>query len=153
MRLVDFTKTHVLFVCVHNSARSQMAEAFLNRLGEQWFHAESAGLEPAPLNPYVVRAMAEIGYDLSMNTPHSVLDYFKMERMYHIIVKVCDSANGQRCPIFPQTRVELSWPLPDPTDFKGSEDQIMAQVRTLRDDIQASVVKFIEDYKDKKPEW
>ena len=146
MKLIDILKTHVLFVCVHNSARSQMAEAFLNDLGGERFYAESAGFEPAPINPYVIRAMAEAGYDLSGKTAHDVYEYFKQERMYHIVVKVCDLKNSQRCPIFPMTRVVLNWPLPDPSEFTGTDDVIMDKVRNLRDTIRAHVVKFIEDY-------
>ena len=76
--------TRVLFVCVHNAARSQMAEAFLNRLGEGRFTAQSAGLEPGTLNPYVVRAMQEIGYDLSGNQTKGVFDFYREAEGQHV---------------------------------------------------------------------
>lgn len=89
----------VLFVCVHNSARSQMAETFLNDLGKEYFFAESAGLEKGELNPNVVEVMKEIGYDISNNQTKSVFDFFKSGKSYTYVIKVCDEMNGQRCPI------------------------------------------------------
>lgn len=150
MKLYDYTKTRVLFVCVHNSARSQIAEAFLNRLGNDEFFAESAGFTPAPLNPYAVKTMAELGYDLSKNTVDDVFEFIKEGRMYHVIVKVCDKASAQRCPIFPMTRVVLEWGLDDPADFTGTEEEILEKVRTLRDKIKLNVEQIIEEYKNKK---
>jgi len=91
----------VLFVCVHNSARSQMAEAFLNKLGGEYFEAESAGLEEGVLNPMVIRVMDEIGIDISNNRTDSVFDFYRKGKAFSIVVKVCDEMSGQRCPIFP----------------------------------------------------
>jgi arsenate reductase (thioredoxin) len=92
----------ILFVCVHNAARSQMAEAFLNRIGAGKFSAESAGLEAGTLNPLVVEAMNEVGYDLSNNQTKSVFDFYRSGKIFHHVIKVCDEMNGQRCPIFPE---------------------------------------------------
>lgn len=136
----------VLFVCVHNSARSQMAEAFLNRLGEGLFDAESAGIEAGKLNPYVVRAMMEIGYDISQHPTHSVFEYFKEGRTYQAVIKVCDQASGQRCPIFPRTLYEENWSLPDPSTFTGSDEEIMARVREVRDTVKERIEQFIKGY-------
>ena len=83
----------VLFVCVKNSARSQMAEAFLNQLGQPDFIAESAGIETGTLNPIVVKVMAEIGYDISNNSVNSVFDFLKQGNQYSLVVKVCDQVN------------------------------------------------------------
>jgi arsenate reductase len=74
-------KTRILFICIHNSGRSQMAETFLKTMGGEQFEAESAGLEPRPVNPYVIRVMKEIGYDLSGNTSDSVMQFFKEGRL------------------------------------------------------------------------
>jgi len=137
----------VLFVCVHNSARSQMAEAFLNRLGKGNFIAESAGLEPAPINPLVIRAMREIGYDISKKEPYSVFDYFNEGRRYSFIVKVCDQINGQRCPIFPLTLKVLDWNFEDPSEFTGTDEEKLEKVRMLRDKIKDNVIALIKDYK------
>lgn len=138
----------VLFVCVHNSARSQIAEAFLNDLGKDIFIAESAGLEPAPLNPLAVKAMDEIGYDISRNSVDSVFNFFKEGRHYSMIIKVCDMKSGQQCPIFPMTREYLDWSLPDPESFDGSEEEKLAQIRALRDTIKELVIDLIKVYKD-----
>ena len=97
-------QTKVLFICVHNSARSQMAEAFLNKYGGDKFIAESAGLEPGKLNPIVVDAMKEVGIDISANQTKGVFDFFKQGRRYHYVVTVCDEANAERCPIFPGSK-------------------------------------------------
>lgn len=138
----------VLFLCVHNSARSQMAEAFLNDLGKEYFHAESAGLEKGTLNPYVVTVMAELGYDIAGNSIDAVFDFFKEGRTYSYVIKVCDEINGQRCPIFPHALQEFYWNLPDPAAFTGSEAEILAKTREIRDEIHRRVVAFIDDYKD-----
>lgn len=134
----------VLFLCVHNSARSQMAETFLNDLGKGIFVAESAGLEPAPLNPFVIKAMNEIGYDISANSVDSVFNFFKEGRHYNLIIKVCDMKSGQKCPIFPLTRDYLDWSLPDPESFEGSEDEKLVQIRALRDTIKELVIDLVK---------
>lgn len=133
----------VLFVCIHNSARSQMAEAFLNHLGEGRFLAESAGIEPGELNPFVVRAMAEIGYDLSGKKTNRVFDFFKEQRRYDLVIKVCDAAAGQACPIFPSAFVTLIWSFEDPSGFKGTDAEIMARVRVIRDSIKTRIEEMI----------
>jgi arsenate reductase len=137
----------VLFVCIHNSARSQMAEAFLNELGKGEFIAESAGLEAGNLNPYVVKAMKEIGYDLSKNKTKSVFDFYKQGKRYELVVKVCDAMNGQRCPIFPSTKATLNWDLTDPSALGGTEAEKIAAIRPIRDLIKQKVLQLIKDYK------
>jgi arsenate reductase len=92
-------KIRVLFICIHNSARSQMAEAFLNGLGDRRFFAESAGLEPGALNKDVVKAMAEIGYDISNNKTKGVLDFYRQGKTYDFVITVCDPEAAERCPI------------------------------------------------------
>jgi arsenate reductase len=135
----------VLFVCVHNAARSQMAEAFLNRLGEGKFIAESAGLEAGSLNPLVVEAMAEVGYDLSHNQTKSVFDFYRSGKIFHHVIKVCDEMNGQRCPIFPGTRSVIGWNFEDPAAFEGTREEKLAKVRDLRDRIKANVERLVDE--------
>ena len=94
-------KRDVLFVCIHNSDRSQMAEAFLRDAGGDLFNVESAGLEPGVLNPAAVEAMREVGFDISRARPQAVMDLFKAGRGYSYVITVCDDAAGERCPIFP----------------------------------------------------
>jgi arsenate reductase (thioredoxin) len=134
----------VLFVCVHNAARSQMAEAFLNRLGEGLFTGESAGLEPGVLNPDVVEVMREVGYDISQNKTKSVFEFYREGKRYHYVVKVCDQINGQKCPIFPSTIKVLDWNHEDPAEFKGEREQRLSQARELRDSILKNVNHMIE---------
>lgn len=134
--------TKVLFLCVHNSARSQMAEAYLARLGGDRFRAESAGLEPGKLNPYVVRALAEDGIDIAGKPTRSVFDLFKAGARFEVVVTVCDKEAAERCPIFPGLSERLHWPFPDPSRLTGSDEEIMAAVRAIRDDIRAAVERF-----------
>jgi len=112
-------KRKVLFVCVHNTARSQMAEAFLKEYGEDYFESESAGLEPGKLNPFVVDAMKEIGVDISTNKTKSAFDLWKAGRLFSYVITVCDESSAEQCPLFPGTVKRLQWSFPDPAVFTG----------------------------------
>ncbi len=138
MRQSDATR--VLFVCIHNSARSQMAEAFLNRLGGGRFEAESAGLEPGRLNPAVVQAMAEVGIDISRNATKSVEALLREGRRYDVVVTVCDGANAERCPIFPGAGERLHWPFNDPGAV--ARTQALDVARSVRDAIRERVEEW-----------
>jgi arsenate reductase len=139
-------KIKVLFVCLHNSARSQMAEAFLNTLAGDKFFAESAGLEVGTINPYVVKVMQEEGIDISQNKTDSVFEFFKEGRLYAYVIAVCDAANAERCPVFPGICNRINWTFPNPADFKGTDDEILAETRKVRDLIKAEIEKFIITY-------
>ena len=93
-------KQKVLFICVHNSARSQMAEAFLNLICPDYFETRSAGLEPGVLNPLAVEAMREVGVDISGKNTQSVFDVFKSGQFFPYVITVCDETSAERCPIF-----------------------------------------------------
>ena len=134
--------TKVLFLCVHNSARSQMAEAFLKKYAGDRFEVESAGLEPGNLNPFVVRAMSEVGIDISHNSTKSVFELFKAGRVFQYVVTVCSKEAAEKCPIFPGLSEKLHWPFSDPSTFTGSDEEIMAGVRKVRDQIEAAVKDF-----------
>ncbi len=138
--------TSLLFLCVHNSARSQMAEAFLKFYAGDRFAAESAGLEPGTLNPHVVRAMAERGIDISKNPTKSVLDFHKAGRSFDAIVTVCSKEAAERCPIFPGKAERHHWPFDDPSSMKGDDEAIMAGVRRVRDQIESAVKAFIAEH-------
>lgn len=132
-------KRSVLFVCIHNSARSQMAEAFLNaRCGDD-FVAESAGLEPGQLNPLAVAAMREAGIDIESNETKSAFDLFKRGKQYSYVVTVCDETSAERCPVFPGGARRLHWSFPDPAATEGTWDERLAQTRRIRDEIQARI--------------
>lgn len=139
-------KIKVLFVCVHNSARSQMAEAFLNQLAGDSFYAESAGLEPGNLNPLVVEVMKEINIDISKNETKSVFDFFKQGRLYHFVISVCDAASAERCPVFPGLTKRIGWSFEDPSSFTGTHEEKIEKTRKVRDSIKAEVENFIKTY-------
>ena len=129
----------VLFVCIHNSARSQMAEAFLNQLGGDRFEAESAGLEPGKLNPTVVAAMHEVGIDLSGRPTKSVSSMIARGPCFDYIITVCDEASAERCPAFPGPGQRLHWLFPDPSSFTGTPGERLAGTRQVRDAIHAKI--------------
>ncbi len=137
------SKIKVLFMCIHNSARSQMAEAFLNVFAGDRFEAESAGLEKGLLNPLVIEAMKEIGIDISRNKTKEVFDFFKQGKNYHFVVTVCDEASAENCPFFPSQREKINWSFPDPSKFTGSHDEKIAQIRIVRDAIKKKVEQFV----------
>ena len=137
-------KTKVLFVCLHNSARSQMAEAFLNHLAGDRFEAESAGLEPGPLNPLAIEVMGEVGIDISMNQAKSVFALYKADRLYRYVISVCDEA-AQRCPIFPGFATNLHWSFEDPASFTGSHEERLDKTRRVRDKIRTRIEDFIQE--------
>lgn len=135
-------KKNVLFVCIHNSARSQMAEAFLNEMCGPEFQAQSAGIEPGRLNPVVVEAMREVGVDISGNKTKSVDDMLKSGQSFDYVITVCDETSAERCPIFPGATTRLHWSFLDPSSFQGTSDQRLAFTRTVRDTIKAKVEQW-----------
>ena len=136
-------KQRVLFVCIHNSGRSQMAEALLRSIAGDRFEAESAGLEAGKLNPVVVASMRELGIDISSAKTKTVTDLLAQGRPYHIVVTVCDEANGERCPLFPgQVRERIHWSFEDPSAFQGTPEEKLAKTRVVRDRIKAKLEEF-----------
>ena len=121
----------VLFICTHNSARSQMAEAFLNKLCGDKYEAGSAGVTPTGINPYVAKAMAEVGVDLSTHRSKSIMEF--QGKNFNYVVTVCDAAR-ENCPFFPG-EIEVDKSFPDPSAFTGTEEEILRKVRVVRDDI------------------
>jgi arsenate reductase len=135
-------KKKVLFVCIHNSARSQMAEAFLNRVCGEQFEAHSAGLEPGRLNPVVVEAMKEVGIDLSASKTKSVSEMLESGRRFAHVITVCDEANAERCPIFPGAGQRLHWGFADPSSFRGSPAEVLQRTREVRDAIKQRIEQW-----------
>jgi len=136
-------KLKVLFVCVHNSARSQMAEAFLKELGGDRFEVMSAGIEPGTLNPYVIEVMNEIGIDISGNKVNDVFEFFKRGLLFSYAITVCDEASSERCPIFPGHTARIHWSFPDPSAVEGSHEEKLQGIRKIRDEIEAKVKNWI----------
>ena len=134
----------VLFVCVHNSARSQMAEAYLRKFGGKRFAAESAGLEPGTINPLVVEVMKEEGIDLSGSQTNSVDTFYKEGRSYDTVITVCSKEAAERCPVFPGSGKRLHWPFDDPSRASGTPEEQLSEVRRIRDEIRLQVRRFVE---------
>lgn len=139
----------VLCLCVHNSARSQMAEAYFRAFGADLFEVESAGIEPGKLNPFVVRALREDGIDIAGKKTKDVADLYRAGRTYRYVLTVCSREAAERCPIFPGLSEKLHWPFPDPSTFTGTDEEIMTGVRSVRDAIREKVRGFIADFRKK----
>jgi len=135
-------KQKILVICVHNSGRSQIAEAYMKQLGADRFVVESAGLEPAEaVNPLVVTVMREEGIDLSGKKPQSVFSLFKAGRLFDYVITVCDASSDARCPIFPGVTKRLHWPFTDPAGVSGDAAAQLRQVREIRDQIKQKLIQ------------
>lgn len=132
----------VLFVCVHNSARSQMAEALLNQMCGDEFEAQSAGLSPGKLNPLAVEVMQEMGIDISKKETRSVFDVWKSGQMFAYVITVCDETSAEQCPIFPGVTTMLHWSFPDPSTFEGTWEERLERTRRVRDMIKIMIQEW-----------
>jgi arsenate reductase len=135
----------VLFICVHNSARSQMAAALLNKLCGEYFEAHSAGLEPGVLNPLAVDALREIGIDISKNKTQAVFDIFKTGQLFPFVITVCSETEAKGCPIFPGVTTRLHWPFPDPSKLTGAWEEKLAGTRQILKEIKAKIQHFCDE--------
>ena len=140
-------KIKVLFLCTGNSARSQMAEAFLRTLAGDKYEAYSAGLEPEEIHPLTGKVMEEIGIDISSQYSKALKDYMgKMHFGY--LITVCSEAD-KRCPsVFPGMGQRLHWDLEDPAKFIGSEEEKLQKFREIRDQIRLNIQSWIEAHAD-----
>ena len=133
-------KQRVLFLCTHNSARSQMAEGFLRSLAGDRFEVASAGTQATRVHPLAIRAMAEVGIDVGGNTS-KVVDAF-VEQPWEYVITVCDGAN-EACPVFPKKSSRLHWSFEDPAQATGSDDQRLEVFRRVREQIRRRVTAWI----------
>lgn len=131
----------VLFVCTHNSARSQMAEGLLNAMYGDRYQAFSAGTNPTEVNPYVVEVMSELGIDLSTHRAKSIQEFQEIDFDY--VVTVCDTAK-EACPFFPGENV-IHKGFSDPSQFEGSQESVLKNTRQVRDAIKAWLKKTFGD--------
>jgi len=136
-------KIRVLFVCIHNSARSQMAEELLKKLGGTRFHVSSAGLEPGKLNPYVVEVLKNEGIDISNKTPQAVDDLHQAGVEFDYVITVCDTEAAERCPIFPGGGKRLHWSFRDPSKFTGTHDEIIRYTSGVKLEIETQLRKWL----------
>jgi arsenate reductase len=114
-----------------------MAEAFLNQMCGDTFEAQSAGIEPGKLNPVVVKAMREVGIDISRNQTKAVAGF--LEQSFDYVVTVCDETSAERCPVFPGQTKRMHWGFPDPSSFQGTHEEKLAGTRKVRDTIRAKI--------------
>jgi len=134
----------VLFLCTGNSARSQMAEAWLRELGGGRFAAESAGTHPAPrINPLTERVMGDIGISLAGQYPKTIGDIGALDRAWDYVITTCDQAN-EACPVFPGDTERIHWGFEDPAAVEGTEEQRLRVFRRVRDEIKRRVQLFTE---------
>jgi arsenate reductase (thioredoxin) len=136
-------KIRVLFVCVYNSFRSQIAETFLNTEYGDLFFAESAGLMTKEINPLAIHVMSEIDLDISKNSSDSVFEFYKQGRLYQYVITVCSREAEEKCPMFPGIQRRLNWNLPDPEEFEGTTEEKLEKARQLRDQIRNRVRGFV----------
>lgn len=139
-------KQKVLFICVHNSARSQMGAALLNKACAEFFEAQSTGLEPGTINPLAVEALEEVGIDISRNVTRRVFDVWKSGEMFQFVVTVCSEAESEGCPIFPAVTTRLHWPFDDPSKFMGTHGERLEGTRRVRDQIRAKIDLFCKEH-------
>jgi arsenate reductase len=136
-------KARVLFLCTHNSARSQMAEALLRHLAGDRVEVASAGTEARGVHPFAVRAMEEVGIDISGQSSKT-LDRVLDDR-WDYVVTVCDSAN-EACPVFPRAGARLHWSFDDPSGASGSDDERLAVFRRVRDAIKTHIIAWLHQH-------
>ena len=135
-------RPRVLFLCTHNSARSQMAEGFLRAMAGDRFEVQSAGTEATRVHPLATRVMAEVKIDLGGHVSKTV-DAL-LDQPWDYVITVCDSAS-QRCPVFPGRTTRLHWSFDDPSAAEGREEGRLAVFRRVRDEIRASLEAWLAD--------
>lgn len=135
----------VLFICVHNSARSQMAEELLRKYAGEKVVTESAGLEPGKLNPLAVEVLKEEGIDISAKETRSVFDLHKQGKKYNYVITVCSKEAEERCPIFPGASRRANWALPDPSKFEGSWTEKLEKTRAVKEEIRTRVLELLKE--------
>jgi arsenate reductase len=144
--LLNTKKAKIIFLCTGNSARSQMAEAFMKKHGGDLFEAHSAGIEPKGINPYTTRVMDEIGIDISGQQSKGVRQYLGQINFGYVIT-VCDHAE-ENCPtVFLTQGKHLHWSFEDPAAFEGTEEETLVKFRQIRDQIEARIKDFLEEYR------
>ncbi|CAN5764793.1 arsenate reductase ArsC [soil metagenome] len=139
------TNPKVLFICVHNSGRSRMAEAFLNAECGDFYEAQSAGLEPGTYNPLVAEAMDELELDIRLKPSQAVFDVWRSGPVFSHVITVCDESEAAGCPIFPGPAKRLHWSFPDPSKAEGTHEQKLARVREIRDAIRAQIQSWCRE--------
>jgi arsenate reductase len=138
------SRQRVLFLCTGNSARSQMAEAFLRKYGNGQFEVHSAGLEPKGVNPLTIRVLSEAGIDISRHSSKGIETYLGKTH-FQTLITVCDDAD-KNCPtVWPGVNTRLHWSFEDPAKFEGTEEEKLAKFREVRDQIASKVKAWVAE--------
>jgi len=143
------TKTKVIFLCTHNSARSQIAEAFLSKEAGDYFDVYSGGYDPKPIHPMAIQVMKEIGIDISGQQPKDLWQLSRTE-YFGIAITVCKKGEEADCPTIAGTSTRLYWNIDDPASFEGTDAEKLAKFRQVRDLIHEHIESFLKDRKIKK---
>lgn len=138
-------KPRVLAICIHNSARSQMTEEFIRQAAGDRALVTSAGIEPGDLNPIVVELLKEDGINIEGKQTRSVFDLHQRGESFDYVIAVCDKEAAERCPIFPAEKERLHWPFPDPSKAQGTQEEKLAYVRPIRDQIREKTREFVNE--------
>lgn len=138
-------KRKVLFVCVHNSARSQMAEELLRKMAGDRFEVESAGIDPGILNPIVVDVLKkEEGIDINEKKTRAVLDVLTSGKRFDYLITVCDKEAVERCPSLPRASVGVHWSFADPSKFAGSYEEKFQATRKIKEEIKTRLKDWLK---------
>lgn len=136
-------KTRIMFVCIHNSARSQMCEAFVKHYAPERFEVHSSGIEAGKLNPLVVQTMTEIGISMDGQYAKPAQEYIDRKETFDYVITVCDESSAERCPTFAGRHVRMHWGFPDPSALTGSNEEKLKGIRPIRDSIQKRVINWL----------
>ena len=141
-------KQKVIFICIHNSGRSQIGEGFLRQLAGDRFEVASAGIESGRLNPLVVASMAEVGVDISKHYAKKAQDLIDAGEKFDIVITVCDETSAERCPMFPGRGTSahaqrLHWGFPDHSALTGTDEEKLAGIRPIRDAIRQRIEDWL----------
>lgn len=136
-------KTNILFICSHNSSRSQMAETFLRDFAGEHFYVFSAGIDSTGINPYTIKVLEELNYDLSEQFSKSISDFLgHME--FDTVITVCSEAE-KNCPAIPGVMTRLHWDFENPSSFEGTEEEKLEVFRKVRDQIKNKILEWLKE--------
>lgn len=138
-------KRRILFICVQNSFRSQIAETFMNEKYGDKFEAESAGFSQKEVSPLAIKVMAEKGMNISENKANSVFEYYKQNRNYEYVITVCNKKLEEQCPVFPGVVRRINWNLENPEDFEGTDEEKLTKAIALRNEIECRIDDFVHN--------
>ncbi len=139
-------KKRIMFICIHNSARSQMCEAFVRQHAGDRFDVHSSGIEAGKLNPLVVQAMTELGVSMEGQYAKSVQEYIDRNERFDYVVTVCDETSAERCPMFPGQHQRMHWSFADPSAIAGTDEEKLTGIRVIRDEIHKKVKQWLLEH-------